>query len=114
MSEFIAFSTIIILILLAYWSLVIYPKQRDFKKHNKYVRSLNVGDEVITFGGIIGVITRMDKESGVSYVKVADNVELKLLAAAVTRPYVPEDVAFNANIGVEDPAAQSVQPARQR
>lgn len=104
MSEFIAFGTVIILMLVAYWSLVIFPKQRDFKKHNQYVRTLQVGDEVITFGGIIGTVTRMDAEAGVAYVQIADGVEVKVLTAALTRPYVKDEVAASAQIGVDEPA----------
>jgi preprotein translocase subunit YajC len=100
--EIVAVGVVLILILAAYWSFVIFPKQRDFKKHNNYVRTLHVGDEVITYGGIIGTIAQMDQESGVAWVKVAENVELKMLTAALTRPYVPDEVANNAAIGVED------------
>ncbi len=101
MEEFVAFSVVIILMLAAYWSLVIFPKQRAFKKHNLYVKTLGVGDEVITFGGIIGKITMMDAESGVAYVQIAEGVEVKVITASLTRPYLPEEVALNARIGVE-------------
>jgi preprotein translocase YajC subunit len=100
--EIVAVGIVLILILAAYWSLVIFPKQRDFKKHNLYVRTLTVGDEVITFGGIIGVIARMDQEAGIAWVKVAEGVELKMLTAALSRPYQPDEVAVNATIGVAD------------
>jgi preprotein translocase subunit YajC len=101
MGEFVAFSMIILLLLAAYWSLVIFPRQRDFKRHNNFVRTLKVGDEVITFGGIIGHVTLLDPEHGVAYVKIADGVEVKVLSAALSRPYVREEVAANAQIGVE-------------
>jgi preprotein translocase subunit YajC len=105
MGDFIAFGIVILLLVMAYWSLVVFPKQRDFKKHNQYVQTLKVGDEVITYGGIIGTISKMDNDAGVAFVRVADSVELKMLTAALTRPYVPEDVSLNARIGV-DPSAK--------
>ena len=100
--EIVAVGVVLILILAAYWSFVVFPKQRDFKKHNNYVRTLSVGDEVITYGGIIGTISQMDQDRGLAWVKVAENVELKMLTAALTRPYEPDEVATNAAIGVED------------
>src|SRR5690349_20258076 len=106
MPEFVAFSVVILIIMGGYWSLVVFPKQREFKKHNQYVRTLAVGDEVITFGGIIGTITSLDTEAGVAYVNIADNVEVKILTAALTRPYQPDDVALNAQVGV-DPSAEA-------
>ncbi len=112
MPEFVAFSMVILLVLGGYWSLVVFPKQREFKKHNEYVRTLGPGDEVITFGGIIGTITSMDAEAGVAYVRVADGVELKVLTAALTRPYIPEDVALHARVGIDPEAEKQIQRGR--
>jgi preprotein translocase YajC subunit len=105
MPEFVAFSVVILLLLGAYWSLVVFPKQRAFKRHNEYVRLLGPGDEVITFGGIIGTIISMDSEAGIAYVKIAEGVEVKVLTAALTRPYVPDEVALHARVGI-DPSAE--------
>ena len=106
MQEFVAFSVVLLLLMGGYWSMVVFPKQRAFKKHNQYVRVLGPGDEVITFGGIIGTISTMDAEAGIAYVKIADNVEVKVLTAALTRPYQPDDVALQSQIGV-DPSAEA-------
>lgn len=106
MGEFVAFSIVLILLLGGYWSLVVLPKQRAFKKHNQYVRTLGPGDEVITFGGIIGRIMSMDSEAGTAQVEIADGVQVKVLTAALSRPYQPDDVALNAQVGI-DPKAES-------
>jgi preprotein translocase subunit YajC len=106
MAEFVAFSVVLLLLMVGYWSMVIFPRQRAFKKHNQYVRQLGPGDEVITFGGIIGTITSMDAGAGVAYVKIADGVEVKVITASLTRPYEPDEVALNAQVGV-DPSAES-------
>jgi len=106
MPEFVAFSVVILLLLGGYWSLVVFPKQREFKKHNQYVQTLGPGDEVITFGGIIGTITRMEAETGVAYVKIAEGVEVKAITASLTRPYIPEEVALHAQVGI-DPEAEA-------
>ncbi len=107
MGEIVAFSTVLLLLLGAYWSLVVFPKQRAFRNHNRYVRTLHVGDEVITFGGIIGTLSAIDSDSGVAHVKIAEGVEIKVLTAALSRPYVQEEVAHSAQIGVE-----GAEPAR--
>lgn len=106
MAEFVAFSVVLLLLMGGYWSMVIFPRQRAFKKHNVYVRQLGPGDEVITFGGIIGTITSMDADSGVALVRIADGVEVKVITASLTRPFEPDDVALNAKVGVE-PGAES-------
>jgi len=106
MQEFVAFSIVIVLLLAGYWSLVIYPRQRTFKKHNQYVRAMQVGDEVITLGGIIGQLTALDAEAGIAYVKIAEGVEVKMLSISLDRPFEPEEVAVSARIGIE-PGAEA-------
>jgi len=105
MPEFVAFSVVVLLLMGAYYSMIILPKQRAFKKHNQYVLTLKPGDEVITFGGIIGVITKMDTEAGVSHVEIAQGVEVRVLTAALSRPYEPEEVSLQSQVGV-DPNAE--------
>jgi len=101
MGEFAAFSFIIILLLAAYWSLVLFPRQREFKKHNKMVTTLRPGEEVITFGGIIGTIQEVDAEAGVAHVQIAEGVIVRCITASLTRPYIPDDVSISARIGLE-------------
>jgi len=109
MGEFIGFSFIMIVLLAAYWSFVILPRQRLYRKHNKYVHTLKVNDEVITAGGIIGTISRMDADTGVVFVKIAEGVEVKMLTAALSRPFDAEEVALTSQIGIDPTAEQKLQ-----
>lgn len=83
----------------AYWAMVVYPKQRDFTKRQRYVRSLAVGDEVVTYGGIIGKIVDIEADKGVAHVEIADGVVIRLIAAALTQAYDPEEFAKAAHMG---------------
>ncbi len=109
MGEFIGFSFLMIVLLTAYWSFVILPRQRLYRKHNKYVQTLKVGDEVITAGGMIGTLMRMEPETGVAYVKIAEGIEVKMLTAALSRPFDAEEVALTAQIGIDPTAEQKLQ-----
>lgn len=67
----------LILIFVLFYFLLIRPQQKRAKKHKQLVQSLNVGDEVVTSGGIVGKITVLqsseDKESGaqvINYVAI--------------------------------------------
>lgn len=91
--EIIASITIIILIITAYWALTVFPKQRDYKKHIKYLQTLEVGDEVITFGGLIGIITELDVEDGIARLRLADDLEVRILTAALQKRYDPEELS---------------------
>ena len=103
--QFIAFTTIVILIITAYWALAVFPRQRDYKKHIKYLRTLEVGDEVVTYGGLIGTITELDVEDGVGRLRLADNLEVRILTAALHQHYDPEELSRSVRMaqGIIDP-----------
>jgi preprotein translocase subunit YajC len=93
--EFIFWTTIIIIILAGYWSLVVFPKQRDYKKHVEYVKTLEVGDEVITYGGLIGEIVALEDDYGTARLRIADGVEVRIITAALRQHFDADEVARN-------------------
>lgn len=86
----------------AYWAMVLFPKQRDFTKRQRFVRTLAVGDEVVTYGGIIGKIVDIEAEKGIAYVEIAQGMVVRLIAAALIQPYDPEEIARAAQKAGED------------
>jgi len=100
MSEFVLIGVLLVLGLGAYWSLVVFPRQREFQKQEKYVNSLKPGDEMITFGGIIGRVIDVEAEKGIATIEIADGVVIRVLAAALMRPYDPEELARSAQLGM--------------
>ena len=99
MIEFVLVFAILALALGAYWALVIFPKQRAFKHKQQLARALHVGDEIITYGGIVGKIVDIDVEGGHCSVQIAEGVTIKLLTAALQGLYDAGELARNANIG---------------
>ncbi len=93
MDEFILVGVVLLLALGAYWSLVIFPRQREFQKQQRYVQSLSVGDEMITFGGIIGRVHAIEAETGIAHLEIADGVVIRIVATALMRPFDPEELA---------------------
>lgn len=93
MNEIIILAVLLVLGLGAYWSLVIFPRQREFQKQQRYVRGLHVGDEMITYGGIIGRVMEIDADAGVALVEIAPGVTIRVLTAALMRPFDPADLA---------------------
>jgi len=102
MAEFALLAFVMLLGLGAYWSMVIFPKQRDFQKRQRFARELAAGDEVVTFGGIIGKVIDIDAEMGVAQVEIADGVVIRVLNAALMQPYDAEEVARTAQIGIKE------------
>lgn len=86
---------IILLVIVAYWAFLVFPKQREYKKHIKYLNTIDVGDKVITYGGLIGVVRAFDDDLGVARLEITNGVEIEILSAAINRMYDPEEMRRN-------------------
>lgn len=100
MAEFLLLGFVLLLALGAYWSLVIFPKQRDFSKRQKFVRTLAAGDEVITAGGIIGRVVDIHGDDGVAYVEIADGLVVRVITASLLGQFDPEELRRNVQMAV--------------
>jgi preprotein translocase subunit YajC len=106
MPEFVLFGFIFLLILGAYWALVVYPKQRDFQKRQRYVSRLSPGEEVITYGGIVGKIVEVEADKGIAYVEIAEGIIVRFVTAALMQAYDPEALAQSARMGQPTPSEE--------
>ena len=65
-----------VLLFAAMYFLMIAPQRKKQKAHEQMLKSLESGDEVVTTGGIYGVITNVKEDRFV--VRVADNTKLEI------------------------------------
>tara|TARA_B100001123_G_C15338646_1_gene1033844 strand:- start:319 stop:606 length:288 start_codon:yes stop_codon:yes gene_type:complete len=79
----------LILIFLVFWILLIRPQQKKMKKHREMISNLKRGDKIITSGGIIGNITKVNDNKEI-IVEISDNVEIKIAPGMVTDLYNQE------------------------
>ena len=70
------------------WVLLIRPQQRRLRAHQTIVASLQVGDEVITAGGMFGRITSIDDE--IVQLEVAPGTVMRILRGAVQQRVGPD------------------------
>jgi len=68
--------------ILIFYFMLIRPQSKRAKEHKALIEAIGKGDEVITAGGILGKVTKVD-EQYVAIV-VADNVELKMQKSSVS------------------------------
>ena len=68
--------------------IIIRPQQQQVKKHAEMVKSLKKGDKVVTNGGLIAVVYKV--EEAFFTVKLNDDVIVKLTKDAVARKYEDE------------------------
>lgn len=61
--------------------MIIRPQRKRQKEHQSLVEGLSKGDEVLTTGGILGKVTKV--ESDYMVLEVSNNVELKFQKVAI-------------------------------
>ena len=60
----------------AMYFFLIAPQRKKQKEHEKMLKELQSGDEVVTSGGIFGVITNVKEDRFV--VRIADNTKIEI------------------------------------
>ena len=85
----------LILIFGVFYILLIRPQQKKVKQHREMLNNLKRGDKIITSGGIICKINKVN-ESKELIVEISDNVEIKIAPGMVADLYlVPEKPKVN-------------------
>jgi preprotein translocase subunit YajC len=77
----------LVLIFVIFYFLLIRPQQRRMKQHQTMIQAVKKNDTVVTGGGLVGKVTRVD-ESEVE-VELAPNVRVKALKSTLSevRPH---------------------------
>ncbi len=65
----------LVLIFAVFYFLLIRPQQRKVKAHREMLTRLSRGDQVITGGGILAKVTKVNNDAEVT-VEIADNVRV--------------------------------------
>lgn len=72
---------LLVVMFVVFYLLAIRPQRKRQKEHTDMVAALAKGDEVITAGGMLGKITKVEDDWVV--LKVAENVELKFQKSSI-------------------------------
>ena len=73
----------LILIFVIFYFFLIRPQQKRVKEHKEMVNSLKRGDEIITSGGIIGIVDRVMEDDRIE-VLLGDNVKVQIIKSTIT------------------------------
>jgi preprotein translocase subunit YajC len=79
----------IIVILILMWFLLIRPQRRRQLDSQRLLDSLDVGQEIVTAGGLYGTITALDEDE--ARLEVADGVEVRIAKRAIAGVVSEED-----------------------
>jgi preprotein translocase subunit YajC len=79
----------IIVLLAVVWLFMIRPRQRQMRAQQQQLASLELGDEIVTAGGLYGTIRRIDDDE--LRVEIAPEVEVRIARRAVASVLTEHD-----------------------
>ncbi len=68
-----------------FYFLLIRPQQRRVKAQQALVNAIEVGDDVMTNGGIFGSITAIDDDEGTVTVEIAPGTRIRMVKSGIAR-----------------------------
>jgi preprotein translocase subunit YajC len=74
----------IILIFVIFYFLLIRPQQKKMKEHRAMVEALRRGDQVVTAGGIVGKVSKVQEDNTIE-IEIADGVKVKVIKHTITQ-----------------------------
>ena len=79
----------LLLIVVVFYLLLIRPQQRKAKQHQELVQSTNVGDRVVTIGGMHGTVQTIDEDTVL--LEVSPGTVITMARTAIARRLVDAD-----------------------
>ena len=86
------------------WVLLIRPQKRKQRSSSSCSPSIEPGDEVLTVGGIYGIVHEIDEEDDL-IVEIAEGIRVRIARRAVAGVVKPEDEADEATTRTTTEAA---------
>jgi preprotein translocase subunit YajC len=74
----------ILLIFVIMYLLMIRPQQKKLKQHKAMVEALRRGDQVVTSGGLIGKVVKVDDTKNEVEVELAPNVKVRVVRNTIS------------------------------
>ncbi len=81
----------LILIFIIFYFFLIRPQQKRVKDHKAMVESLKRGDEVITSGGIIGIVDRVMEDDRIE-VTIGESTKVQIIRSTITSLLKKEEI----------------------
>jgi preprotein translocase subunit YajC len=91
----------LVLIFVVFYFLLIRPQQKKQKEHRSMLESLRRGDRVVTSGGIIGTITKVQSDSEL-ILEIADGVKVRAMRGMISDVLSKTEAREAANDDGED------------
>ena len=73
----------LVLIFAVFYFLLIRPQQKKMKDHKAMVEALTKGDKVVTAGGLIGKISKIESDR-IALVEISENTQVQVVRSTIT------------------------------
>lgn len=73
----------LVMIFAVFYFLMIRPQQTKMRQHREMIEGLKKGDQIVTAGGIVGKVVRVDAHDNTLAVEIAPNTQVKVVRQTV-------------------------------
>jgi len=80
-----------LLMLVGFYFLLIRPQRNKQRAQQAMLSALEVGDDVMTSGGIFGTVIDIDDDEGVVTVEIAPGTNVKMLRQGISQRFVEDE-----------------------
>jgi len=87
----------LVLIFAVFYFLLIRPQQKKMKVHKEMLASVRRGDKVVTGGGIVATVTKVNDATDELTVEIAENVKVKIRRGTILENLARTEPAPAAN-----------------
>ena len=74
----------LVLIFVVFYFLLIRPQQKKMKAHREMIGAIKRGDKVLTAGGIIGTVVKVEESEDVLLVEIAKDVRVRVARGTIS------------------------------
>jgi preprotein translocase subunit YajC len=85
-----------------FYFLLLRPNRTRQRQQQSLLESLQVGDEVMTAGGIFGTLKDIDEEDDIVTVEIAPGTDVRMLRRSISQRMVDEPDEEQGDDGTED------------
>ncbi|MCQ2222968.1 MAG: preprotein translocase subunit YajC [Bacteroidaceae bacterium] len=78
-----SFIIMMVVIFAIMWFFMIRPQQKKQKELANFQNSVAIGTEVVTQGGIYGIVKKVDEANNILYIEIAKDVQIRVTRGAV-------------------------------
>mgnify|MGYP001027665167 CR=1 FL=1 len=102
----------LIMIFVIFYFLLIRPQQKKMKEHQAMLAAVRRGDKVVTSGGLIGTVSKVNSDTEV-LVEIAENVKVRVVKAMISEVLSKIEAVNSDEIKPTEPkAAEKKVPAK--